>query len=275
MDAWDMRSVSRPPHPRLRLHVHRYTGFTERSSEPVCRREVPVALIPLIISFGPRWRLIDPVDAARSQHRGSFVAGLHTIPALVEHAGESAGMQIDFTPLGAHMLFALPMHSLANRVVELEDVAGRFAAELVERLFHAPSWEARFDLLDTVIARRLLAARPTSPAVWWAWRRLSETRGSVPIGSLADELGWSHRRLISRFREQVGLPPKAVARVLRFEQAVQALASAEPGRWADVAYDGGYYDQAHFNRDFRALAGVTPHEYVACIAPGERGVLAA
>ena len=46
-------------------------------------------------------------------------------------------------------------------------------------------------------------------------------------------------------------------------------------RWVDVAYDGGYYNQAHFNRDFRALAGVTPSQYAACIAPGGRGVLAA
>ena len=63
--------------------------------------------------------------------------------------------------------------------------------------------------------------------------------------------------------------------MLRFERVVSILASDEPSRWVDVAYDGGYYDQAHFNRDFRALAGVTPRQYAACIAPGGRGVLAA
>ena len=160
-----MHSVSRLPHVRLRAHVHRYTGFTERSAGPVCRREVPVALIPLIVSFGPRWRLIDPYEPARSQHRVSFVAGLHTIPALVEHAGESAGVQIDLTPLGAHMVLGVPMDSLANHVVELEDVAGRFVSDLVGRLVEAPDWDARFDLLDEAIAARLLAARPSCPAV--------------------------------------------------------------------------------------------------------------
>jgi AraC-like DNA-binding protein len=241
----------------------------------VRRREVPVSLIPLIVSFGPSWRLVDPYEPARSQHRVSFVAGLHTIPALVEHAGESAGMQIDLTPLGAHMLLGVAMDSLANRVVELDDVAGRFASDLVGRLVDAPDRDARFDLLDKRIAGRLLGARPTSPAVAWAWRRLNETHGAVAIGSLADELGWSRKRLITRFSEQIGLPPKAVARVLRFERVASILASDEPERRVDVAYDGGYYDQAHFNRDFRALAGVTPSQYAACVAPGGRGVLAA
>ena len=121
-----MNSVSRLPHSGLRAHVHSYTGFAERSAEPVRRREVPVGLIPLIVSFGPRWRLVDPYEPARSQqHRVSFVAGLHTIPALVEHAGESAGVQVDLTPLGAHMLLGVPMDSLANQIVELEAVVLR------------------------------------------------------------------------------------------------------------------------------------------------------
>jgi AraC-like DNA-binding protein len=269
-----MRSVARLPHSSLRAQVHRYTGFTERSATPVCRREVPVALIPLIISFGPRWRLIDPDEPVCSQHRVSFVAGMHTIPALVEHAGESAGVQIDVTPLGAHMLLGVPMDSLANQIVELEDVAGCFVSDLVGRLVDAPDWDARFELLDETIAARLLTARPTCPGVAWAWRRLNETNGAVAIGSLADELGWSRKRLITRFREQIGLPPKAVARVLRFDRVVSILASEEPWRWVDVAYDGGYYDQAHFNRDFRAFAGVTPSQYRARIAPDGRGVFA-
>jgi transcriptional regulator GlxA family with amidase domain len=99
---------------------------------------------------------------------------------------------------------------------------------------------------------------PPSPGVEWSWQRLRRTGGRASIGALAAELGWSHRRLIVRFREQIGLAPKTVARVLRFDRAVAALGSSGSRGFAEIALDCGYFDQAHLNRDFRELAGTTP-----------------
>jgi transcriptional regulator GlxA family with amidase domain len=81
----------------------------------------------------------------------------------------------------------------------------------------------------------------------------------VRVRVLASELGWSSRRLIDRFRDHVGLPPKAAARVIRFNRAVTALSSGMP-QIAQVAAACGYADQAHLARDVRALGGVTPGE---------------
>ena len=93
----------------------------------------------------------------------------------------------------------------------------------------------------------------------WSWQRLLNSDGAVPVASLAEEVGWSRRHLAARFREHVGLPPKALARILRFERAAERLRRGAD--LADAALDSGYYDQAHFNRDFRAFAGLTPTEY--------------
>jgi transcriptional regulator GlxA family with amidase domain len=94
--------------------------------------------------------------------------------------------------------------------------------------------------------------------VAWSWHRLRRTGGRASIGELAAELGWSHRRLIARFREQIGLAPKTVARVLRFDRAVATLGGSTCRGLAEIARDCGYFDQAHLNRDFRELAGTTP-----------------
>jgi AraC-like DNA-binding protein len=96
----------------------------------------------------------------------------------------------------------------------------------------------------------------------------------VPIGTLAGELGWSRRHLAAQFREQVGLPPKLLARILRFDRVIALLRHADPERWAEVAYDCGYYDQAHFNRDFRRFADSTPTAFLASRMPDAGGFAA-
>ncbi|SFP30434.1 Helix-turn-helix domain-containing protein [Amycolatopsis arida] len=95
-----------------------------------------------------------------------------------------------------------------------------------------------------------------------AWRRLVASDGRVRIEALAGEVGWSRQHLAARFRAQVGLSPKVVARIARLHRAVTLLTSPTPPPWSAVAQLRGYADQAHLNRDFRALTGSTPAEYV-------------
>jgi AraC-like DNA-binding protein len=257
----------------LRTHVRNYTGYVERTAAPLRRREVPSVDVTLIISPDSKLVLPDVRDPSRPPARHvSFVAALHDRYALVEHGGFQHGIEVRLTPFGAHALFGVPMHELTNRVVELDDLFGQRAYELVARLWDEPTWDARFELLDGLIGARIADARPGSKGVAWAWRRLRETRGLVAVGGLADELGWSHRRLIARFREQVGLPPKTVGRLCRFEHVSRALMSASDPRLVEVALEGGYYDQAHLNRDFREFAGTTPSEFLAARLPEGGGV---
>jgi len=153
-------------------------------------------------------------------------------------------------------------------------VLGVSSPRLVEQLYEAASWDARFDLLDRTILLRL-EQTPSAPAdVTWAWRRLRETSGRLAIGELATELGCSRRHLTSRFRDQIGPPPKTVARIMRFRRVVRLLERDAGTRLAEVAQDCGYYDQAHLNRDFRELAGTTPSTYIGCLLPDGIGLLA-
>ena len=107
------------------------------------------------------------------------------------------------------------------------------------------------------------AGLPVLPEVAWAWRRLAATCGAVPVGELAAEVGWSRRHLVTRFHQQVGLPPKTAARVIRFAHLLRRFAGTETGKWSRIAAECGYYDQAHMNRDFREFAGTTPTDYLA------------
>jgi AraC-like DNA-binding protein len=244
-----MQLAARAPHPGLRRHIRTLTGWYEKTGGPVRRNELPGGRIVLVVSFGPRM----DIDGRRYT---SFAAGLHDAPAHTAHDGVGHGIQAYLTPLGARRLFGMPMGELTGQVVELEDLLGREAHELAERLAAAPDWGRRIDLFERAIAARVLRAPPVATELEWAWQRLLDTGGTASVGALAGELGWSRRHLAARFRAELGMPPKSLARILRFERAVERLRAGDD--LAALALDCGYYDQAHFNRDFRAFAGATP-----------------
>ena len=94
----------------------------------------------------------------------------------------------------------------------------------------------------------------------WSLSRITDSDGAVTISDLAAELGWSHRRLIARYRDAVGLPPKMVSRIVRFERLAALLACDPRTDWADAAAACGFFDQSHLSREVRELADITPTE---------------
>jgi AraC-like DNA-binding protein len=241
--------LRRPPADDLREHVTGYWGFEETTTGAMRRREGPGRDVVVILSFGNEWLIDD-------ERRGSFVGGLRCSQVTTEHAGWSCGMHIGLVPWAAYALFGLPMHELTETTVPFDEL---LPAKLVERIAESATWSDRFALLDAVFARRLADAPAASPGVVWAWERLRSTHGQARIGSLAAELGWSRKRLVARFREQVGLPPKAVARLFRFERARDLAGTMS---WGELAFACGFADQPHLISEFRAFTDRTPETFL-------------
>lgn len=241
--------IRRAPTAPLAGRVTSYYGFEVETPEPVRQREGPGADVVVILTFEEHW-LID------GERHTSFVAGLHERQVTTEHPGRSLGMQVDLDPLAARALVGAPLHELAGRTVPLEQILD--TPFLVERLAAAPEWDARFALLDEALGRRLADAS-ASPEVAWAWRQLQATHGRVPIGTLAAELGWSRKRIVARFRDEIGLPPKAAARLLRFERARELAGTMS---WGQLAFECGFSDQPHLIAEFRRITGRTPETFL-------------
>jgi AraC-like DNA-binding protein len=268
----DYELLRRQPSAGLAGIVHGYAGYSGTGAVPARRHEPAQASVVLIVNFGPTMRIsgprLAPVDA------DSFIAPLLDTHAVTETGTESHGLQVDMSPLGAHMLLGTSMRELSQTVVPLEDVLGPVAGLLAERLFELPDWRTRFELVEAFVGARVEEARRPSPDVARAWWRLSETGGRLPIGKLAAELGCSGRHLAARFREQIGPSPKAAARILRFRGAVDSLDRDDGRSIGEIALNCGYYDQAHLNRDFRELAGTTPTAYLHDRVQDESGIAA-
>jgi AraC-like DNA-binding protein len=256
------------PHPALREHVVRYNGWSGYSDGVQRRRHTPGAIMPIVIMLGPRIGSVDDLERRGPATYGDgFFAGMHDRYAVTESDGLQLGIQVDVTPITGYLLLGHDVSELTNHSIGLGEVFGDEGRTLRERLLEEPDWSARFRIVDTFIARRLARAKPASPAVAWAWKRLRETNGAATVNELADSVGWSRKHLAARFHEQIGLSPKTAARVMRFKRAQDAIRAGMELSWSDLAYRTGYYDQAHFNRDFREFTGVTPSEYVARLRP--------
>lgn len=236
----------------LRDTVVRAVDFRERATGGVRRVEAPLLGAVVLIALGP--------DIEVSGERtGSFAAGVWDRPVVTGHFGEQAGYMLYLAADSARRLLGVPMCELANRLVALEDLMGPLAGELAERLAAADGPAGRHAVAQELLVARLADGPGCGPEVAWALRRLRAARGSVRVETLADEIGWSRRHLTARFRAEVGLAPKAVARVARAEHAAALLGGGSAP--ADVAFAAGYADQPHLNRDFRDLVGCTPAEF--------------
>ena len=147
------------PDPRLDGYVHSYCAYDERTGSFVRRRELPSDRVVGIVNLGAPIRVLH-ADGEWTTQPDGFLAGLHDSYAITETCGAQRGVQIDFSAVGAHLLFRLPMHELTHRVVTLEDLLGRAGVLLHEAL------AARRRLGGAVRrARRLLPRAPRRRAV--------------------------------------------------------------------------------------------------------------
>lgn len=251
--------VTRPWHPGLRPFLRSYAGYWDSGLSPYEVRVVPTGRAVLVINLGEPFAQVRRIGApgTGSGRIGSMVVGLEDSPTLCVHRGGQEAIRLELTPLGAYRLFALPMGELAQHVVELHHILGPGAELLVERLAAGRDWAERFDLLDGALLDRLGRGPDPAPEVGHAYHLLARTAGTIQVARICAEVGWSKGYLIRRFTEQIGLTPKTYGRVLRFDRAVRMLARGG-ATLAETSAVCGFYDQAHLNREFRALADTTP-----------------
>jgi AraC-like DNA-binding protein len=265
--------LKRVPRPALRLFIEVLwaTDETAARGAVAARREhvLPTGRMHLAIRLsGEQLRIFDSAGDMMGRLAGEAVVGGARDSFYIRDVSQplcSVGAQL--RPGAAYALFGVPADELGGRHTRLEDLWGQPVASMRDRLADIRLLDQRLDAFEAMLAARLPKVSGLHPAVARALERFVV----IPnVHEAVKESGYSHRTFISLFQRAVGLTPKLYCRVLRFQRALRRAGSDS---WLDVALAAGYSDQAHFNREFREFAGVTPTEYRQIAPPSPHHLL--
>jgi hypothetical protein len=235
-----------PPRPELAPYVKCLWELRGDASTEV-ERVVPDGCCEIVLNRADPFR---GVDNDRVQPRLMLVG---QIPRFIriQPTGVVDLLGIRFRPGGLFPILGVPMAELTGERVDLADVCRRLRHDLAG---------ADRDGAERVLLGRL-SRRPSRTAA--AIRVIEATAGGARIG----ELGGGARTLERAFRREVGVPPKLLARIVRFQGVIHDVELNARLDWAHLALDHGYYDQAHLIRDFKHFAGLAPGRYFASKHP--------
>jgi AraC-like DNA-binding protein len=213
-------------------------------------------------------RIYDSDDVSRYHTYGHAVlSGAHSNYFVIDTTEQQRVAGIQFHPGGAFPFFRAPADEMSNASIALDNLWGGQSAELREQMLAAPSVDGVFHILEQYLLAQLVRSSGLHPAIEHALLRFRRAPHTTTIASMTEQVGFSSRRFIEIFRQQVGLTPKTFCRVRRFKRALHTISGMDDIARAQVALDGGYYDQAHFIRDFQAFSGLTPSAYMAVATP--------
>ncbi|MGH9212699.1 MAG: helix-turn-helix domain-containing protein [Acidimicrobiales bacterium] len=240
-----MPSISLPVNARLRSWVVRGYGGFDEASLPHGDFVVPAMLVtPLVVEVTDQpW------------HPPVFVNGPSGTYTRVQ-GPYAPVIRVRLAPLGAYKLLGPALSEIGGSLVDLEDIVGAEARRFSEQVRSARTWDERGRLLDDFLVDRATRGPQPSPEVTHAWHLLVRSGGRSTIRGIARQVGWSHKHLITRFKQQVGVAPHMASRLLRLSTVWRHLDHEQT--WARIAAETGYADQAHLIREFRHFTGTTP-----------------
>jgi len=190
-----------------------------------------------------------------------WASGLRTEPITIPSGNGAAMMVISFKKGMAAPFFPFPMEEIRDSVVDADLVWGTDFGRLRERLLETKDVDLRFQIVEEFLLRKFRSTLNLNPCVAFAINEMIERPNAISIGRMNDRIGYSKKHFADMFRKQIGVTPKSYLKIMRFQKAVRTIDASDDIDWATVAFDCGFYDQAHFINDFKHFSGFTPEQY--------------
>lgn len=223
----------------------------------------PMPSLHLMVNFGHAFSVhISNQAQPLAVCTQSWWAGMFSTSHIVGWPPSVQFFGIHFKPGGAAPFLQFPLSELQNQVVALDAIWGLFAAEMRERLHDALTIQAGFALFEQLLLARLSQVPSGWDLVQHAIGEIAQHHGALSIRGLSEQFGISQNHLETQFKRVIGISPKEFARLSRFFHVLRSIDPTQPVDWTLIAHQSGFYDQPHFNKDFLALTGYSPTNYL-------------
>jgi AraC-like DNA-binding protein len=239
------------PHPALKPYIRYYWSLDIRvKGTPLLDLQVMADRFPRIVI-----QCLDGKSALHSadddQVTAASIKGASSKPALFRMEPSYSHVAVSFFPHGLKALFGIDGCETIDGVIDLHNF---FPAEFIEKIIGARNHQTRVSIIDAYLLKRLSMMKPID----WRVINFLHLCPRAPYSDQLDYYGISERQFERKFSQIIGLTPSYYKRMLRFETALYRIQHRHYRCLADLAYELGYSDQSHFNREFKQLSGLTP-----------------
>jgi AraC-like DNA-binding protein len=222
-------------------------------------RILPDGCVELVFHFHDPFRTHFASGKSTVQPQ-SFVVGQMKRFLEIAPVGRIGFVAIRFYARGAYRFFPRSLDQVAAGVVDLTEVWRRRTGEWTDRIASARGMSARVRIVEEALLASLRQNGRYDRMVDRCLQLIETTSGQSSISQLAFEIGASSRQLTRRFQNAIGISPKEFSRVSRFLNVLRCLRERKHQTLTETAVSCGYFDQAHFNHEFREFAGMAPGE---------------
>ena len=227
------------------------------------QRIVPDGCLEMIFILGDDIKRYTSENEFIIQPR-ALVVGQITEPFIIEPTGYVRCFAARFYPFGFANFVTTPIKNLANKETPIAQLFGeKPAKELEQKIIQATDTKERIEIIENFLLEKFKNERTIDSVVKLTVDTILATKGNTSINAILKEDSTKRRQLERKFVDQIGISPKQLSKVIRLQTALKLLLNQQSENLTQIAYESEYYDQAHFNRDFREFTGINPKDFLA------------
>jgi AraC-like DNA-binding protein len=194
--------------------------------------------------------------------RRVWFSGIRNKFITIPSGKDSEMFIINFHRGRSYPFLEMPLHELTDSVVDGDLVLTNEIMNLREMILASVLITQKFMVVENYLVKNFRNKLFVNPFIDFAVNKIVSSPNQMSIEQISNKVGYSQKHLIKLFKDNVGLTPKGFLKIIRFQKAIEEIASAKETNWAGIAYESGYYDQAHFINDFKSFSGYTPEQYL-------------
>lgn len=223
----------------------------------------PKTAMSLVFNLNDPFKLFTSASFTEyTDYKKYWVAGLQTQPSYVESYGESKMLVIQFKTLGACVFLQHPLKNFINSYINLDCIFKNEAEVTWEQLKEARNIPQMFRVAEKFLYQKLVTHKLPNGKLAAAVDVLFRTKQNVSINDVCRQHNISRKHLNFLFREYLGASPKMFSSLNRFQNILSTISKSGPGKLTSLAYELDFFDQAHFNNNFKKFTGLKPNDYI-------------